>query len=94
MRRPCIVPGCPKLTTKGSRCPEHRAEQRAKYGNGWQAFAARAVTEHVAMFGHLCPGWRRPAHPSRDLTLDHVGDGTLQILCRSCNSRKVRLGDG
>jgi 5-methylcytosine-specific restriction protein A len=46
--------------------------------------------------GDWCPGHGRPGHASSDLTADHVtpiargGDprGPLQVLCRSCNSRR------
>lgn len=44
----------------------------------------------------VCPGWDRPAHPSDDLTADHVlprargGEqgGPLRVLCRPCNSAR------
>lgn len=46
--------------------------------------------------GDVCPGWRVPAHPSADLTADHVlpvgaggpEEGPLVVLCRVCNGRK------
>jgi hypothetical protein len=49
------------------------------------------------MVGDWCPGWeRRPAHPSADLTADHVKevaaggrpDGRLVVRCRSCNAAR------
>lgn len=55
----------------------------------------QAVASHVQQYGHWCPGWHVLPHYSMDLTADHIeARGTsgewseLQILCRSCNSRK------
>jgi 5-methylcytosine-specific restriction protein A len=47
--------------------------------------------------GDWCPGHGRPGHPATDLTADHITpvahggrpDGPLDVLCRSCNSRKA-----
>ncbi|MDJ0489146.1 HNH endonuclease [Rhodococcus qingshengii] len=58
---------------------------------------AQAVNEHRAMQGDWCPGYLRAPHSSSDLTADHIVDiqhggsptGPLQVLCRSCNSRKA-----
>nr|WP_241896032.1 MULTISPECIES: HNH endonuclease [Rhodococcus] len=49
------------------------------------------------MQGDWCPGYLRAPHSSSDLTADHIVDiqhggsptGPLQVLCRSCNSRKA-----
>ncbi len=56
------------------------------------------MREHLARFGPWCPGWGIPAHPSTDLTLDHVvpleaggepfADDNLVVGCRGCNDRK------
>jgi 5-methylcytosine-specific restriction endonuclease McrA len=54
------------------------------------------IAQHVALYGWVCPGYGRPWHESRDLTADHLvpvarGDseqGTIRVLCRSCNSRR------
>jgi 5-methylcytosine-specific restriction protein A len=57
----------------------------------------RVVADHRAIVGDWCPGWeRRPAHPSADLTADHVVEvgrgadprGPLVVRCRSCNSAR------
>jgi 5-methylcytosine-specific restriction protein A len=57
----------------------------------------RVVADHRAIVGDWCPGWeRRPAHPSADLTADHVKevarggkpDGWLVVRCRSCNAAR------
>jgi 5-methylcytosine-specific restriction enzyme A len=56
-----------------------------------------AVADHRAMVGDWCPGWKgRPAHPSADLTADHVReiaaggrvDGPLVVRCRGCNAAR------
>ncbi|MGZ8724679.1 MAG: HNH endonuclease signature motif containing protein [Aeromicrobium sp.] len=56
------------------------------------------IARHRGQYGNWCPGYRRDAHPARDLTVDHVvplaaGGPSLDIancavLCRSCNSTK------
>jgi hypothetical protein len=64
----------------------------------WTALSQRMIARHVGQYGCVCPGDgpEHPAHPSRDLTLDHVVqlqeggaafDATnTRILCRSRNS--------
>lgn len=98
--RPC--PDCHTLST-GTRCvPCEGRRQRAKrtrrpYTSGERSRRAAVVGAWVALHGHVCPGWKTAAHPSRDLTADHpteVASGgsegqDLQVLCRSCNSRKA-----
>ncbi len=54
--------------------------------------------------GDWCPGYRRPAHAARDLTVDHVVPlaaggapfdiGNTAVLRPSCNSTKGASGDG
>jgi 5-methylcytosine-specific restriction enzyme A len=52
--RPCAQPGCPHLTRRGRRCPEHaRAYERARgsaaargYDARWQASSAAYLAEH------------------------------------------------
>ncbi|MYE70854.1 MAG: HNH endonuclease [Gemmatimonadetes bacterium] len=55
----------------------------------------KAVAAWVEENGEICPGWGRVPHPSGDLTADHIvprsqgGEGgAVQVLCRSCNSRR------
>jgi 5-methylcytosine-specific restriction enzyme A len=56
-----------------------------------------AVADHRSIVGDWCPGWQgRPAHPSADLTADHVRevaaggrpDGRLVVRCRGCNAAR------
>ena len=56
-----------------------------------------AVADHRLTVGDWCPGWERQgAHPSADLTADHVTevaaggreDGPLVVRCRSCNAAR------
>jgi len=57
---------------------------------------AAVVRSHRQLHGDWCPGWGVPAHPSMDLTADHVIPystvgrtvGEYAVLCRSCNGRK------
>jgi hypothetical protein len=57
------------------------------------------VADHRARHGDWCPGvpeLRRPAHPSADLTADHLHEvrlggaesGPLVVRCRPCNSAR------
>jgi hypothetical protein len=58
------------------------------------------VAAHIAQHGNTCPGFDRAAHPSNDLTADHLVPrsrggigGPLRVLCRSCNARRGATGD-
>lgn len=64
---------------------------------GHRNLSATTIATWVQEHGWLCPGWQRKAHPSKDLTLDHLtpraaGGATAPansgVLCRSCNGRK------
>jgi hypothetical protein len=78
--RPCLT--CGALVSKGSRCPrcqrprDAAAQQRKRAIRPCTAAErdrrAAAVTEWVSTHGWLCPGRQRPAHPSADLTADHM----------------------
>lgn len=102
----CLTPGCPELQT-APRCPEHQRDQNRHHRTTTPTKATRdtdrsrrkaTVDAHRAEHGDWCPGWGVPAHPSADLTADHIdeislgGDptGALQVLCRGCNSRKAQ----
>jgi 5-methylcytosine-specific restriction protein A len=99
----CTV--CGVVTSRpGSRCTEHarqsnRSRHNALYNTReWQRLSARVLRAWRGEHGDWCPGYRRPAHPAADLTVDHVvplaaGGGPFDIgntgvLCRSCNSTK------
>jgi 5-methylcytosine-specific restriction enzyme A len=105
LKRPCL--GCGKAGRWPSRCPrcqaqvdKRKAARRPDLHNdrAERARRARAVSDHRAIVGDWCPGWAgRPAHPSADLTADHVKEvakggapaGRLVVRCRSCNSAKA-----
>lgn len=96
--KPCGKWGCENLTDR-TYCPEHR---RRPYSPS--SIAARDPRERarrkavvdawVVANGWLCPGYERPAHPSKDLTAAHGtavargGRDIKGVLCRSCNSRQ------
>ena len=86
----------------GNRCARHPEKSGASHpvhvDPRWTRLSRRMIARHVGEFGWACPGDgpEHPAHPSRDLTLDHVvqlqEDGApfdpanTRVLCRSRNS--------
>jgi len=101
--RPCL--GCKQPVRGKPRCGDcQRVKDQAKRQRRPDLDDARererrrrVVADHRAMVGDWCPGWeRRPAHPSADLTADHVKevaaggrpDGRLVVRCRSCNGAR------
>lgn len=102
--RPCQVPNCPHVQDgprcddhRRERERHNRATTPTKVTReSDRDRRATAVAQHRAQHGDWCPGYGRPPHASTDLTADHIeeialgGDphGDLQVLCRSCNSRK------
>jgi 5-methylcytosine-specific restriction endonuclease McrA len=64
----------------------------------WTRLSKRTIARHVGQYGYVCPGdgADHPAHPTRDLTVDHVlalaaggaafDTANLRVLCRSLNS--------
>jgi 5-methylcytosine-specific restriction protein A len=102
--RPCI--GCGKAVRGKPRCHDcQRGQDQAKRHRRHDLHndarererRRRVVADHRAIVGDWCPGWeRRPAHPSADLTADHVKevakggrpDGWLVVRCRSCNAAR------
>ena len=83
------------------KCPAHRGKKKDTRRKKSVSYAQRkyrktAVDNYKKIYGNVCQGYRRKAHPSNDLTADHIvatargGDefGSLQIYCRSCNSSK------
>jgi len=65
------------------------------YSGRWQAFSRRARNVWIRHLGYTCAGWQRTAHPSTDLTTDHIDPRHLEqgvtILCRRCNSARGDL---
>jgi 5-methylcytosine-specific restriction enzyme A len=102
--RPCL--GCGRSVRGKPRCVDcQRDQDRGKAARRPDLHSdhherqrrARVVADHRAIVGDWCPGWeRRPAHPSADLTADHVKevarggrpDGRLAVRCRSCNAAR------
>ena len=104
MARSTVCRSCwaPKLS--GSACPRcgrggtSPARNPAYDDPAYRRFRKRVVSEWIAQHGYVCPGFRREAHASTDLTLDHpvpvlqggalVDRRNAAVLCRSCNDRK------
>lgn len=78
--RPCLHPGCPRLTTTGPRCPAHQTPD--PYAGDWERRSRTARQAWIEQHGWTCPGYGVPAHPAVDLELDHT---TGQVLCHRCN---------
>jgi 5-methylcytosine-specific restriction enzyme A len=102
--RPCVQ--CGRTVRGKTRCADcQRDLDRRKAGRrpdlhndrAERRRRAAAVADHRLIVGDWCPGWaQRPAHPSADLTADHVRevakggrpDGRLVVRCRSCNAAR------
>jgi 5-methylcytosine-specific restriction protein A len=102
--RPCL--DCGRAVRGKPRCRDcHAKRDQAKqvrrpdlHNNAQERKRRReTVADHRALLGDWCPGWeRQPAHPSADLTADHVRevakggqpDGRLVVRCRSCNGAR------
>lgn len=93
--RPEALPECPQHPRKRQHPP--KGANARHYTYAWQRAARAAIAAHIEAHGYSCPGWGVPPHPARDLTGDHptaLKNGgaplpeTINILCRSCNSRK------
>lgn len=88
----------------GSRCSKHPNLSRIGANHAvhtdprWSRLSKRMIARHVGQYGWVCPGDgpEHPAHPTRDLTTDHVlalEDGgapldpaNTRVLCKSRNS--------
>lgn len=92
---------CPKApgTFRGLRLyPRARAIRSSR---AWRSLAASIIAAHAREVGWVCPGdgHRHPAHPSRDLVVDHVQPisrggapfdrANLRVLCRGRNLARV-----
>jgi 5-methylcytosine-specific restriction protein A len=106
LRRACL--GCGKLGRWRHRCPRCQAERDKRKAQARPDLhndraererRRKAVAAHRASVGDWCPGvpeLRRPAHPSADLTADHVREvakggrpaGRLVVRCGPCNSAR------
>jgi 5-methylcytosine-specific restriction endonuclease McrA len=99
--RPCL--GCGEPTER-DRCPRCRAPIERSHHNraydslAWRRFRSVILTRHRARHGDLCPGAPgHPAHPERDLTVDHIeplarggamfSEANCRVLCRSWNGK-------
>ena len=99
----CTV--CGVVTNRpGSRCTEHArqsgigANHHIHADPRWMRLSQRVIDRHVGQYGWVCPGDgpEHLAHPSHDLTADHViplAEGgapfdprNVRVLCRSRNS--------
>ena len=99
----CTV--CGVVTSRSTgRCNEHPrlsgigANHHIHADPRWTRLSQRVIDRHVGQYGWVCPGDgpEHPAHPSRDLTTDHVlalseggapfDPANTRVLCRSRNS--------
>lgn len=100
---PCLGCGQMEPLVDGRRCARcaprrERARHNRVYDTAaWKRASREAIDAHVKVFGWVCPGFGRPAHPSRDLTAGHPialanGGAPIQagliVECRSCGSRR------
>ena len=98
--KPCIEPGCPRLTRAGSRCPEHErlVNQRrdqlrgSRYARGYDNHWMQLSKQVLERDGYACAYCGGLA-----TTVDHVlpkakggsdDPGNLVAACARCNSRK------
>jgi 5-methylcytosine-specific restriction enzyme A len=100
--RPCLdcgktVRGKPRCRDCHTRVDQTKRARRPDLDDAHERERRRLVADHRANVGDWCPGWeRRPAHPSADLTADHVKEvaaggrpgGQLVVRCRSCNAAR------
>jgi hypothetical protein len=96
---------CGVVTSRSTgRCGEHLrlsgigANHHVHADARWARLSKRVIARHVGQYGYVCPGdgLDHPAHPSHDLTLDHVlalldggapfDPANTRVLCRSRNS--------
>lgn len=92
-QRACFTCGATMVRLCPNGCDPSRSHRAPMYDTPeWRKLRRVTLARHRATVGEWCPGFRRPGHPSADLTVDHVIPGTtaggVQVLCRSCNSRK------
>ena len=92
-----VRPVCPRCRRVQCVCAVPYRRGKQKWSNKEERdYKARAVAEWVARYGWVCPGYQVAQHESYELSADHLtplswgGDplGPVQILCKSCNSRR------
>jgi 5-methylcytosine-specific restriction endonuclease McrA len=98
--KPCLEPGCGKLTDGGSYCPEHKREgfSRGRTGaRGTTAKWRRLRTKILERDGHRCVY----CHTDVALEVHHVnGDPTddretnLETVCKNCHRKHHRAMRG
>jgi 5-methylcytosine-specific restriction protein A len=106
----CVVPGCPALALRGSRCPDHARALRAEidstrgspsrrgYDAAWRRIRDAFLARHP-----LCVACQREGRNTAATDVDHIlplrRGGThdprnLQPLCRPHHSSKTAREDG
>ncbi|PYC67784.1 HNH endonuclease [Streptomyces tateyamensis] len=104
-RPPCSVPGCPELTARGGRCPEHQTEADAQRGTpGGSAYGPRwPRIRRAYLYAHpwcvLCARQATTAdhfaESRRSLVARGVADpdawSRLRPLCTQCHSRETAV---
>jgi hypothetical protein len=103
LNRPCLdcgkqVRGKPRCRDCHARIEQRKRTRRPDLDNHHERERRRRlVADHRATVGDWCPGLEdHPAHPSADLTADHVIEvavsglttGPLRVLCRQENGRR------
>ena len=87
----CAEPGCPRLTTRGNRCPEHSPEawagstRAARLPRDWKRRRARILRRDPLC--RIC-GIRASVEVDHIIAGDDHRDQALQGLCRECHRLK------
>lgn len=103
-RRPCSVPGCPRIAERSGRCAVHAVRERGYdrqrgtsaergYGAAWRQRRAEFLAEHP-----VCIDCGAPAtdadHEVPRLRGGSDADENLRARCHRCHSRKTAQVDG
>jgi 5-methylcytosine-specific restriction endonuclease McrA len=91
MKRACLEPGCPLLTTR-TRCFLHtRAKDKARVAKRGTLYQGDYRKRRAATIA--AQPWCSDCGRTTDLTADHIvagqEDSPLRTLCRSCNSARA-----